>query len=79
MFRPNTQTDSNKFERMLTKEYYLAPVEDVVLRLRLPGRTRVRTVGTFVAGLSKRRDLNGAVETTILRIELYQAVHLELE
>ncbi|MBL7188679.1 MAG: hypothetical protein ISS70_20330 [Phycisphaerae bacterium] len=74
-----TNWTGNKFERMLTKEYYLAPVEDVVLRVRLPENERIRSVGTFVVGPSKRRDLDGAVEITFPRIEAYQAVHLELE
>jgi len=74
-----TNWTGNKFERMLTKEYYLAPVENIVLRVRLPENERIRSVGTFVVGPSKRRDLDGAVEISLPRIEAYQAVHLELE
>jgi len=74
-----TNWTGNKFERMLTKEYYLAPVEDVVLAVRLPEQKRIQGIDTFVVGPSKRRDLDGAVEITFPRIEAYQAVHLELE
>lgn len=74
-----TNWTGNKFERMLTKEYYLAPVEDVVLRVRLPEQKRIQSIGTFVDGPSKRRDLDGAVEISFPRIEAYQAVCLELE
>ncbi len=69
----------NKFERMLTKEYYLAPVEDVVLRVRLPEQKRVKSISTFVPGASKRRESAGIVEMSFPRLEAYQAVHLELE
>lgn len=74
-----TNWTGNKFERMLTKEYYLAPVEDVVLRVHLPEQKRVQSIGTFVAAPSKHRDLDGAVEISFPRIEAYQAVHLEFE
>jgi hypothetical protein len=74
-----TNWTGNKFERMLTNEYYLAPIEDVVLRVRLPEHERVRSVDTFVAGRMERRDLDGAVEIQFPRIEAYQAVHLEFE
>ena len=74
-----TNWTGNKFERMLTKEYYLAPVENVVLRIRLPEQKRVKSTSTFVPGPSKRRDLDGAIEISFPRIETYQAVHLEFE
>jgi hypothetical protein len=74
-----TNWTGNKFERMLTKEYYLGPVEDVILRIRLPQQKRVQNIDTFVAAPSRRRDLGGAVEISFPRIEAYQAVHLELE
>ena len=74
-----TNWTGNKFERMLTKEYYLAPVEDVVLRVRLPDQKHIQSIDKFVAGPSKRRDLDGAVEISFPRIEAYQAVYLEME
>jgi hypothetical protein len=74
-----TNWTGNKFERMLTKEYYLAPIEDVVLRVRLPEQKRIKSVNTFVDGLLKRQDLDGIVEIGFPRIKAYQAVHLELE
>ena len=74
-----TNWTGNKFERMLTKEYYLAPIEDVVLRVCLPEQKQVQSVSTFVPGPSKRQDLDGAVEIRFARIEAYQAVHLEFK
>lgn len=74
-----TNWTGNKFERMLMKEYYLAPIENVVLRIRLPKQKEIRSVGTFVTGASERRDLDGIVEISFPRIEAYQAVHLEFE
>ncbi|MFC1635827.1 hypothetical protein ACFL5Z_13390 [Planctomycetota bacterium] len=74
-----TNWTGNKLERMLTKEYYLAPVEDVVLRIHLPEKKSLQSIDTFVVSPSKRRDLNGAVEISFPRIEAYQAVHLEFE
>ena len=74
-----TNWTGNKFERMLTKEYYLAPIENAVLRVRLPEQRRVQHIDTFVAGPLERRDLDGAVEISFPRIEAYQAVHLEFE
>ena len=74
-----TNWTGNKFEHMLTKEYYLAPVEDVVLRVRLPKQKRVQSIDTLVPGPSERRELDGAVEFSFPRIEAYQAVHLDFE
>jgi len=74
-----TNWTGNKFEQMQTKEYYLAPVENVVLRVHLPNEKRIRSIDRFVPGRSKRRDLDGAVEISFPRIEAYQAVHLEFE
>ncbi len=74
-----TNWTGNKFERMLTKEYYLAPIQNVVLRIRLPKQKKIRSIGTFVEKPSKRHDHEGIVEISFPRIEAYQAVHLELE
>ena len=74
-----TNWTGNKFERMLTKEYYLAPIENVVLRVRLPKQKKIRSIGTFVEKPSKRCDREGIVEISFPRIEAYQAVHLEFE
>jgi hypothetical protein len=74
-----TNWTGNKFERMLTKEYYLAPIENVVLRVRLPKQKKIRSIGTFVERPSERRDHDGIVEISFPRIEAYQAVHLEFE
>jgi hypothetical protein len=74
-----TNWTGNKFERMLTKEYYLAPVEDVVLRIRLPEQKRIQSISTFVDGPLKHQEIDGAVEISIPRIEAYQAVYVELE
>ena len=74
-----TNWTGNKLERMLAKEYYLAPVEDVILHIRLPEQKRVRSIRTFIAGPSQHRNLDGAIEMSFPRIEAYQAVHLQLE
>jgi hypothetical protein len=74
-----TNWTGNKFERMLTKEYYLAPIENVVLRIRLPEQRRIKSIDTFIDGLSKHRNMDGAVKISFPRIEAYQAVHLEFE
>ena len=70
---------SKSAEGFLPVEYYLAPIEDVVLRIRLSEQKRLRSIDTFVTGPSKRRDLNGIVEISFPEIEAYQAVHLEFE
>jgi hypothetical protein len=74
-----TNWTGNKFEQMLTKDYYLAPVQDIVLRVRLPEQMRLRSIGTFVGAPPKYRDLGGTVEMNFPRIDAYEAVHLELE
>ena len=74
-----TNWTGNKFEQMLTKEYYLAPVEDVALRVRLPEQKRVRSVSTFVDAPPEWREVDGTIEMSFRKIEAYQAVHLELE
>ena len=74
-----TNWTGNKLERMLTKEYYLAPIEEVILHVRLPEQKSLRDIDFFVTGPSKHRVLNGAIEISFQRIEAYQAVYLEME
>jgi len=53
--------------------------DDVVLRIRLPGQKRIRSVSTFVGTPSEYRAVDGVVEMSFSNVEAYQTVHLELE
>jgi hypothetical protein len=74
-----TNWTGNKLERAGANEYYLAPVENVHVRLAVPEGRHVRRI-TLLVDAPFRTARNGAtLEVVIPRIEAYQAVRVELD
>lgn len=74
-----TNWTGNKFEKIWFNEYYLAPVENVRLKINIPGNKKVKKVSTLVDA-PFQKSLNGRrVDIVLPRVEAYQGILVELE
>jgi hypothetical protein len=74
-----TNWTGNKLERAGENEYYLAPVENVRIRLIVPEGKRVRQVGLLLEA-PYRKELQGSTLNVVIpRVEAYQALRVDLE
>lgn len=64
----------NKLEQPGLSENWLAPIENVRVRLRKPPGCRIEDVTLLVEGQFEQKDLADAVEITLPRVEAYQAI-----
>jgi hypothetical protein len=74
-----TNWTGNKFERPGTNEYYLAPIENVRVRLTVPQRKRVRNVELLVEAPHSQQQTVSTLEVLLPRVEAYQAVRVDWE
>ncbi len=74
-----TNWTGNKFEHPWRNEYYLAPVENVSLQIRIPEGKKIKQVSTIVEADFKPKIVGQTLEIFIPRIESYQAVEIEIE
>jgi hypothetical protein len=74
-----TNWTGNKFEHHWRNEYYLAPVENVRLHIRIPEGKKVKQVSTLVDSKFKKKLSGQKLEVFFPRVEAYQAVVVELE
>ncbi len=74
-----TNWTGDKFEYPLKNEYYLAPVENVRLQIRIPDNKRVKKVSTLVKADFKKKISGQSLEIFFPRVEAYQGVMIELE
>jgi len=65
----------NKFERRWVSEYYVAPVSNVRLRIRIPHGREVISVEPLVGEIPVQTDVDGDwLEVSIPRVDAYQAL-----
>jgi hypothetical protein len=69
----------NKFERNRLSEYYLAPVEDVQVCLRIPDGKTIEKISLLVDGKFNAKNRGHFLKLSFPRIEAYQAVSIELK
>jgi hypothetical protein len=74
-----TNWTGNKFERAGENEYYLAPVENVRIRLTVPQGKQVRQVGLLIEAPYKKEMEGSSLKVVIPRVEAYQALRVDLE
>lgn len=74
-----TNWTGNKFEHPLWNEYYLSPVENVNLHIRIPEGKKVKNVSILVKADYKKKIRGQNLELYFPRVEAYQAVVVELE
>lgn len=74
-----TNWTGNKYEKPLRNEYYLAPVEDVRLQIRIPENRSIRSVSVLVETDFSTNFSGQTIELFIPRIDAYQGIVVELE
>jgi hypothetical protein len=74
-----TNWTGNKFEKPLRNEYYLAPVENVRLQIRIPENRNIRKVSMMVEADFSTSIRGQTLELVIPRINDYQGIVVELE
>lgn len=74
-----TNWTGNKFEKPWWNEYYLPPVRNVRLRIRIPDGKEVRSVSTLVKAKYEKKVAGRYVEVFLPEVEAYQAVVVELK
>jgi len=74
-----TNWTGNKFEHPWKNEYYLAPVENAHVKIRIPENKKVKKVYTLVNSDFQKRITGQVLEVTFPRIDAYQALVVELE
>lgn len=74
-----TNWTGNKFEHPSRNEYYLAPVENVRLKIHIPENKKVRSISTFISADFKKKISGQNLEIFFPRIDSYQAVNVEFE
>jgi hypothetical protein len=74
-----TNWTGNKLERAGANEYYLAPVENVRVRLAVPPGKRVRNVSLLMNAPFRQQQKGPTLEVMISRVEAYQGIRVETE
>ncbi len=74
-----TNWTGNKFEQPLKNEYYLAPVENVRLEIRIPANKKVEKVYTLEEAVFEKNINGQTLELFFPSIGAYQAVAIELK
>ncbi len=73
-----TNWTGNKYEESLMNEYYLPPVENVSLKLRIPKGKEIKNISTLIETNYNKKVSGKDLEIFFPRIESYQAVVIEL-
>ena len=74
-----TNWTGNKFEKPLRNEYYLAPVENVKLQIRIPDNKRIINISTLVEAEFSKKIAGQTLEIFFPRVDAYQAVVVQFE
>ena len=74
-----TNWTGNKFGKPWRNEYYLAPVENVLMQIHIPEDKKVKRVSTLVKADFEKKITGQSLEMFFPRIESYQAVVVEFE
>ncbi|HUU27902.1 MAG TPA: alpha-amylase family protein [archaeon] len=74
-----TNWTGNKLERNWAAEYYIAPIENVRLLIRVPEGKTVSSVRTLAGGACQQRNIGEMLEIVLPRVEAYQAVAVTFE
>ena len=73
-----TNWTGNKFEKPLVNEYYLAPVENVRVKIMIPEGKEVKKISTLVKADYKKKVKGQYVEVFLPQVEAYQGILVEL-
>lgn len=74
-----TNWTGNKLEVPLKNEYYLAPVENVRLKIVIPEGSQVKNVSTLVKTDFSKELKGNQLEVSLPRVEAYQGIVVDLK
>ncbi len=74
-----TNWTGNKYEKPWKNEYYLAPVENVRLQIRIPYGKTIKDVKPLIETDFQKQVEENSVEVFFPRVDAYQAVVVEFE
>ncbi|RPI29751.1 MAG: hypothetical protein EHM61_00500 [Acidobacteria bacterium] len=74
-----TNWTGSKFEMPRVDEYYIAPVENVQVRLHVPKAKKLDRLRLLVPGSFRARNLPDGVEISLPRVEAYQGIAFRLK
>ena len=74
-----TNWTGNKLERPGANEYYLAPVQNVQVRLTIPSGKKIKEVSLLVRSGFRKETSGSDLRISLPRVEAYQAVRVELQ
>ncbi|HET9434845.1 MAG TPA: hypothetical protein VFO37_13850, partial [Chitinophagaceae bacterium] len=78
VFHLINRTASNQ-ERMWQNIYYIPPIENVKIKVRIPDGKKIKNITPFLpVAVSQKRE-NNFLEITLSRIEKYQAIVIEMQ
>lgn len=74
-----TNWTGNKYEKNLMNEYYLAPVKNASLKIRIPYGKKIKNVFTLIDKQYDKKIKDQEIELHFPEVEAYQAVVVELD
>jgi hypothetical protein len=74
-----TNWTGNKFEMPWVDEYYIAPIENVRVRLRLPEGRRLGDLRMLVPAPFRKKQTGSTIELVLPRVEAYQGIAFRLK
>jgi hypothetical protein len=66
-------------ERMWQNIYYIPPIENVTIKVKIPDRKKIKNITSFVPVAFSQKIKNNILEITLPRIEKYQAIVIETQ
>ena len=74
-----TNWTGNKFEKPWINEYYIAPVENVRIIIRIPEDKKIKNISMFIETDYEKKITGRNLEVFLPKVEAYQAVVVEME
>jgi len=78
VFHLINRTASNQ-ERMWQNIYYIPPIENVTIKVRIPDGKKIKNITSFLPVAFSQKRENNILEITLSRIEKYQAIVIEMQ
>ena len=78
VFHLINRTASNQ-ERMWQNIYYIPPIENVKIKVRVPDGKKIQNITSFLPVAFSQKEENNILEITIPRIEEYQGIVIEMQ
>jgi hypothetical protein len=78
VFHLINRTGSNQ-ERMWQNNYYIPPIENVIIKVRIPDGKKIMNITSFVPVAFSQKTEDNILKITLPRIEKYQGIVIEMQ